>query len=75
MVVAAGVAVTEATFAELRVAAGAQVYELAPEAVSVAEPAGQTVAFGDRVIEGFAFTCTCTDAVPMQPAALVPLTV
>ena len=58
IVVAAGVAITEGPFAVLKLPAGDQVYDTAPVAVNVVEPAGQSVAFGEMVSVGLLFTVT-----------------
>jgi hypothetical protein len=70
-----GVAVGFDEVAELNPVAGAQEYEVPPEAVSTTLPfvqivveAGETDAFGEG------FTVTVTDALSVQPEALVTKT-
>jgi hypothetical protein len=55
---------------------GIQVYEVAPVAVNVAEPPTQ-IAEADvlAATTGSGFTTTFTVAVPVHPAAVVPVTV
>ena len=74
MVVEVGLAVTEEPLDELKDDEGAQLYVLAPPAVSVKFCPVQIEAFGVTVTTGKVFTVTVTCAVDVHPL-ISPVTV
>jgi hypothetical protein len=76
VVVAVGVAVTVAPLVALNPVAGVHAYVLAPLAVRLVEaPAQMAGAAGVTEMVGTGFMITVTVVVPVQPLAVVPLTV
>jgi len=75
VVVAAGLAETDAPVVAESPVDGVQVYVEAPLAVKVTAGDPAHLVAGGTVITGFGFTVTVTVVVPEQPVDVVPVTV